>query len=1151
MNTRWNRFLSLLLALTTVLSLAPAGFALDAAEDRSELPVSQEEIQPVETPEEAAEPVSDPTEQPEEAAEAEDPADTELPEEEAPEQEPSQPADPVPPAAGDPEDTPPADPEPQTPAVISEEDIEDNEGQEPADVDTGDSGTLPLQPLPTPVTSSYPTISIAGINNTPLAANALRELNDALRNAGAEILSMDQTAMECAALRASELSVYYSNEIRPSGENWSTVLGDQNIGATLYAEAIAYGTSDVQSVVNTWLSDPTMYRYLTSSQIRSVGIGCFYQNGGQHYWVLIATNQYKEPADLTASASRVNTLISCQENLLGEATLSASATTLNLTQAATLKLSLSNGVDSFVPNGPVSFSSSSDAVSVSSTGLVTAQKPGTAVITAKLDKFDRSASVTITSEVNLGTVRLGQIANWNGSVYLNWSSVTGATGYHVYRKNPGGSWRLLTTEKPVTGTSYADTSVASGITYIYTVRAQYKQDGISVLGGFDPAGLTTIYLATPNLGSATASATGVTVRWGAVQGAASYNIYRKTLQSDWSRVATVSSSATSYLDYRVTANTKYFYTVRAVSGSYISSFLAAGTAVTPTVTVSTEALVARKAVSYYTSTSTSGKAAGQISAGSTVNILSGWSKKVGSVTWYIVYVNGKGYYIPATDLLATPVLTSAVNAPAGIKVSWNKLSNCSGYLVYMKDSYSGWTRVTALTSNDQTSYVVPDDKLTSGTTYTFTIRAYYGKAYSDFSRTGISATYLKTPKLISAVSNGKDRITVSWEKVPNATGYVVYRKSSGTSWQAISKISSGATVSYQDTSAASMTTYTYTVRATIDKLYSSFYSAGISGILIPTDKLVTYVVTSDVKYRTGPGTNYTVLGTLKAGTQVQVISGWSKTANSYTWFQFKNGNTISYIASDFLIAPPTLGKISAQSNGITVTWSKVKNATGYALYRKENGGKWVRIANLSASTLSYQDTSLSSGTTYTYTVRASCSSVLSWFDTKGLSLCYLTTPSLTSVSSTSKGITINWSRVTGAKGYYIYRRTAGGAWSRISQVNSVNTISYQDSTNLLKGVTYYYTVRAFSGTSYSFYQSPGISAKAAATLNPVTKSYVTTGMLNYRDKPSTGKVIGTLKAGTTVQVIPSGATTVNGSVWYMIYLNGNCYYVSAKYLKEA
>lgn len=1159
MNTRWNRLLSLLLALAIVLSLAPAGFALDASEDGNELPVSQEEIQPAETPEEVGETAPDQPELPEETPETSELPDVTSPEnEEAAEETPPQPAAPVPPAADTPEDevpedapSQPADPELPESGAPTEEDAAastdpgPDAGSAAADPETVADDTLPLQPLPTPTAGSYQNINVAGTNDSPATVEALQALNSALRDAGAEILSMDKATYTCAAIRAIELSVLYSNDIRPTGEHWSTVLGDQKINATLYAEAIAYGSSDVQTVVNTWLSDPSIYRYLSSGQIRSVGIGCFYQKNGLPYWVLIATNQYKEPSDTTLPAYYMDYVVDCRRDLLGAAKLSASATTLNIGQTAQLTLSLSNGVSSFIPSETVSYSSSSDAVSVSFNGLVTVNKPGTAVITAKLDEFGQSASITITADVKLGTVKLGQIANWDGRVYLTWSPVAGATGYWVCRKVPGGGWKALGT--PVTGTSFTDTTAVSGTTYTYTVRAHYDRNGVFIQGGYDHAGLTILYLATPKLTSATAASTGVTVSWSAVKGASSYNVYRKTLQSNWVRVATVSS--TSYLDCNVTAKTKYYYTVRALSGNFISSFAHNGISVTPTVTVSTNAYVARKAVSYYTSPSTSGKAAGQLKAGSAVNILSGWSKKVGNVTWYMACGNGKIYYIPATDLMVTPVISSAVNAQDGMKLTWNKVSNCSGYFVFLKTDSGGWKCLATLPSSDQTSYVVPDAKLTSGSAHTFTVRAYYGKIYSGYSRAGITATYLRSPKLVSAVSNGKDQITVTWQKVPGATGYVVYRKSSGTSWKALSKISSGATVSYRDTSVSSMTTYTYTVRATLGKLYSYFYSAGVNGILIPSDKLVTYVVASDVKYRTGPSTSYKVLGTLKAGTQLSVISGWSKAANGYTWFQFKNGNTISYVASDFLLATPALGKIAAQSNSITVTWSKVKKATGYSLYRRENGGNWVRIANLGSSALSYKDTALSSGSTYTYTVRASYNSVLSRFDAKGLSLYYLSMPTLTSISASSKGITINWSRVPGAKGYYICRKTAGGSWVKLSQVNSVNTLTYRDSTNLLKGVTYYYTVRAFSGSSMSAYQSPGISAKATATLNPTTKSYVTTGMLNYRDKPSTGKVIGTLKKGATVQVIPSGTTTVNGGTWYMIYLNGNCYYASAKYLK--
>jgi fibronectin type 3 domain-containing protein len=109
------------------------------------------------------------------------------------------------------------------------------------------------------------------------------------------------------------------------------------------------------------------------------------------------------------------------------------------------------------------------------------------------------------------------------------------------------------------------------------------------------------------------------------------------------------------------------------------------------------------------------------------------------------------------------------------------------------------------------------------------------------------------------------------------------------------------------------------------------------------------------------------------------------------------------------------------------------------------------------------------GKTYSYTVRclsADGKSYPSGYDTTGKTIKRLTQPTPT-VSKTSNGIKIKWGKVTGANKYYVYRKTASGSWSKIATTTST---SYTDKT-AKKGTTYYYTVKAASGSYVSSYTS--------------------------------------------------------------------------------
>ena len=65
---------------------------------------------------------------------------------------------------------------------------------------------------------------------------------------------------------------------------------------------------------------------------------------------------------------------------------------------------------------------------------------------------------------------------------------------------------------------------------------------------------------------------------------------------------------------------------------------------------------------------------------------------------------------------------------------------------------------------------------------------------------------------------------------------------------------------------------------------------------------------------------------------------------------------------------------------------------------------------------------------------------------------------ITSIGSVSNGIKLVWSQPAGAKNFRIMRKTDGGTWSAIKDIQGT---SYVDTT-AVKGVKYWYTVRAIT-----------------------------------------------------------------------------------------
>ena len=171
------------------------------------------------------------------------------------------------------------------------------------------------------------------------------------------------------------------------------------------------------------------------------------------------------------------------------------------------------------------------------------------------------------------------------------------------------------------------------------------------------------------------------------------------------------------------------------------------------------------------------------------------------------------------------------------------------------------------------------------------------------------------------------------------------------------------------------------------------------------------------------------------------------------------------------VSAPVPTKLENTSSGIKVTWKKVSGADNYYLYRKEltdSSSKWVKVSKLKSKVTSYVDEDVKSGKDYAYKMKAVNGSYKSDF-TEPVDIPHikrLKTPAAKSVASSKSGVTVKWGKVTGAEGYYVYRKTGSGEYTKIATVEGNSKVSYLDKT-AKKGKTYIYKIRAYSGVASS------------------------------------------------------------------------------------
>lgn len=258
------------------------------------------------------------------------------------------------------------------------------------------------------------------------------------------------------------------------------------------------------------------------------------------------------------------------------------------------------------------------------------------------------------------------------------------------------------------------------------------------------------------------------------------------------------------------------------------------------------------------------------------------------------------------------------------------------------------------------------------------------------------------------------------------------------------------------------------------------------------------------------------------------------------------GEAVAQGEPNMLDAPGLLRILSA-ADGVQLEWSAVDGADGYEIYRrqkKENSFRLLAKTDSGTDTV-YVDTDAVSGKNYVYTVKAYNKLAKSECDPAGMMICYLEAPQSVRAAVTTSGTKLSWDKVSGADGYYVYRRASGGQYKKIASIRSKKKTSYTDTKGAARK-TYAYVVKAYKGDATS-----AVSESVRKKYQKFVK-YRAAVNVNYRSGAGTKyKIRGTLTAGKAVSVAKKSSKKANGYTWYKIMIGQKYYYVASKYLKKA
>ncbi|MDD6212337.1 MAG: GDSL-type esterase/lipase family protein [Clostridiales bacterium] len=358
----------------------------------------------------------------------------------------------------------------------------------------------------------------------------------------------------------------------------------------------------------------------------------------------------------------------------------------------------------------------------------------------------------------------------------------------------------------------------------------------------------------------------------------------------------------------------------------------------------------------------------------------------------------------AVSFLKTPVLESAEGKSNRIVVTWKTVKRADFYLIYRKEAGKKYEKVAVQSAYDETSYV--DRTVKPGRLYTYTVVAAEKSTgitvKSDYNKEGVSAR-VKIPAVeLQKLEMKSGRAVLKWKAMQDVTGYRIYRKDNGGSYQLVKEITDVGTTSWKDSKLESGHTYTYTVQA------------------------------------------------------------WYQDGNEIVKGKYDSTGLSLYVE----VPGTKLVSAQTGSGNIMVRWERIPEADGYIIYRREEGGSYHKCITVTNTTMDYcWDTDAVPGIRYSYALRTyklvdgkAVKSQASYLD--GEILCLPEAPLFTGLKKNTWKDVLTWTEVEGADGYILYKKSAetGKKWEKAAVVNK-NTTEYK----LIRyeGGTTTYAVRAF------------------------------------------------------------------------------------------
>lgn len=410
------------------------------------------------------------------------------------------------------------------------------------------------------------------------------------------------------------------------------------------------------------------------------------------------------------------------------------------------------------------------------------------------------------------------------------------------------------------------------------------------------------------------------------------------------------------------------------------------------------------------------------------------------------------------EYVEKPVITSLRNAVGGVEIKWNETQGADFYNILRREvGETQWTQIARRTYTAGTAY--KDSTVVDGVTYEYDVNSATDSFVSVTSEIGTSITYISSPG-ITSVANTLKGIEIKWNAHPNATHYVVYKKTVGVDSQLLEYAPQVVTNTFVDTNVTPGKSYTYSVKACTNNGDSAYSVSGYTITRVPSTEVTALSLESNavkvewngvsgvtgyaIYRKKSTETKWTKVGTVDgdvvAFSDTEAVSG---TEYNYAVCPMVSASEGAKITSNPVYFIKSPENVSAENlkEGIKITWHSVMGATKYEVIRSTADGSTTRIAEVKADdALEYIDADVVWENTYEYFVKAVSPKGESVLGNSSTSVLRLGAMGVATPELSDGGIKVTWEPHKNAQAYAVFKNENG----TFTQVATVSSAEYLD-----------------------------------------------------------------------------------------------------------